>query len=147
MSDNWLSKEDNRNKRGYGRNASKKERGRENALKDLFGTDRARMEIEAKQRPAEHIGDVVMDAVKGFKVSKNIGFSVLLDEWEETVGNAVSSLSTPSAINGSELMIEVTHASAIFVFENQMKKEILEKIQQKTPQVKSIRFIPAGRKI
>jgi hypothetical protein len=146
MSSDWLSKDANRERYGKARRASWKEFQRETAMRDLFG-DMATLEIEAKQRPAQHISEVVMKAVKGFDVKQKVGLSVLLDEWPELVGDAIASTAKPAVIDGTQLRIEVNHASAMFVFEHQMKDEILAKVQTVCKNIKSIRFIPAGRKI
>ena len=142
----WGGQEDRRNS-GYYRGNSKKENSRARLIKDLYGSDRARLELEAHQRPEEHISESLAEILAQAKMDDRVQFSDLLDKWPELVGESVSTYCSPTAIKGKTLMIEVTHASAMHVLETYKKKEILKRVRSVCTDVLSIRFIPSGSKI
>ena len=142
----WGGQEDRRNSNYY-RGNSKKENNRARLLKDLYGPDMARLELEAHQRPEEHISEVLEEIMAQARMGDRIQFSDLLNKWEELVGESVSTYCKPSAIKGKTLMIEVTHASAMHVLETYKKDEILKRIRSVCKDVLSVRFIPSGSKI
>ena len=142
----WGGQEDRRNRSGY-RGNSKKENQRNKLLIEMYGHDRARLEMEAHQRPEQHISETLASIMKSVKLDDKIQFSDLLDQWEELVGTALSTLCRPHAIDNKTLMIEVDHASAMHVLETYKKKEILQRVKTVCRDVLSIRFVPSGSKI
>ena len=147
MADNfWGGQEDHRNKAKY-RGNSRKENQRKRLMEDLYGKDRARLEMEAHQRPDCHISGILEGIMKDVNVDDRAQFSDLLARWEELVGQAVSTLCRPTAINGPTLMIEVDHASAMHVLETYNKKDILARVTSVCADIKYIKFVPSGSKI
>ena len=142
----WGGQEDRRNS-NYFRGNSKKENQRARLLQDLYGKDRARLELEAHQRPEEHISECLEEILAQAKMDDRVQFSDLLDKWPDLVGESVSTYCSPTAIKGKTLMIEVTHASAMHVLETYKKKEILKRVRSVCKDVLSIKFIPSGSKI
>jgi hypothetical protein len=142
----WGGQEDRRNKPGY-RGNSRKENQRNNLLKDLYGKDRARLELESHQRPEEHIADVLGKILANSKMDKRLHFSDLLEKWEELVGESLATLCAPVAIDSRTLMIEVNHASAMHILETYKKQEILKRVRTVCKDVLSVKFVPSGRKI
>jgi hypothetical protein len=142
----WGGQEDHRNKSKY-RGNSRKENQRKRLMEDLYGKDRARLELEAHQRPDCHISEIVENIMKKVDVDDRAQFSDLLSRWEELVGKAVSTLCRPTAINGPTLMIEVDHASAMHVLETYNKKDILKRVKSVCNDIRYIKFVPSGSKI
>lgn len=144
--DYWGGQEDRRNSNGY-RGNSRKENTRARLMSDLYGKERAKLELEAHQRPEEHISETLAEILKHAKMDDRVQFSDLLEKWPELVGESVSTYCTPSAMKGKTLLIEVTHASAMHVLETYKKQEILNRVKSVCKDVLSIKFIPSGRKI
>ncbi|MCM8538942.1 MAG: DUF721 domain-containing protein [Lentisphaeraceae bacterium] len=142
----WGGQEERRNSNYY-RGNSKKENNRARLIKELYGPERARLELEAHQRPEEHISEVLEEIMAQARMGDRIQFSDLLSKWEELVGESVSTYCKPTAIKGKTLMIEVTHASAMHVLETYKKTEILKRVRTVCKDVLSVRFIPSGSKI
>jgi hypothetical protein len=142
----WGGQEEHRNKGNY-RGNSRKENLRIGLLKDLYGSDRARLEMESHQRPDSHISDTLKRIMDNAKIDDRAQFSDLLAKWEELVGVAVSTLCRPTAINGSTLMIEVDHSSAMHVLETYNKKDIQKRVTALCKDVRYIKFVPSGSKI
>ena len=142
----WGGQEDHRNKAKY-RGNSRNENQRKRLLEDLYGKDRARLELEVHQRPDAHISGILEGILKNTKMDNRGQFSNLIDRWEELVGVAVSTLCRPTAINGPTLMIEVDHSSAMHVLETYNKKDILARVKSVCKDIKFIKFVPSGSKI
>ena len=142
----WGGQEDHRNKSKY-RGNSRKENQRKRLFEDLYGKDRARLEMETHQRPDSHIADSLTKVMASTNVDDRAQFSDLLSRWEELVGTSVSTLCRPTAINGPALMIEVDHASAMHILETYNKKDILARVKSVCSDVRFIKFVPSGSKI
>lgn len=142
----WGGQEDRRNS-GFYRGNSKKENSRARLFNELYGPERARLEMEAHQRPEEHISASLAEILAQARMDDRVQFSDLLEKWPELVGESVSTYCSPTAIKGKTLLIEVTHASAMHVLETYKKSEILKRVRTVCTDVLSIRFIPSGSKI
>ena len=142
----WGGGEDRRNKPGY-RGYSRKEFKRALIFKDLYGPERARLEMESHQRPDEHISAVLGKILSNAKMDNRLDFSDLLEKWTSLVGESLATLCSPVAIDGKTLKIEVNHASAMHVLETYKKQEILKRVRTVCKDVLSVRFVPSGRKI
>ena len=142
----WGGQEDRRNKAHY-RGNSRKENQLRGLLQDLYGSNRARLELESHQRPDCHISEMIGSILKNAKIDDRAQFSDLLDRWEELVGVSVCTLCRPPAINGSTLMIEVDHSSAMHILETYNKKDILKRVKSICSDIRFIKFIPSGSKI
>ena len=140
--------EQNRDRRNKGRNRSRNEWEREKTLADLFGHDRARLELETMQRPHSHISESLGKIFKGFKLDEQSSISQLLEQWNDLVGVSVASYSRPISVKGRCLSIEVDNSAALYTLENFLKDEVLAKVKAVCPKdISSIRFVPAGRRI
>ena len=146
MENFWGGQEDHRNKAKY-RGNSRKENQRKRLMEDLYGKDRARLEMESHQRPDSHISNTLESILKNAKVDDRSQFNDILTRWEELVGVAVSTLCRPTAINNNTLMIEVDHSSAMHVLETYNKKDILKRVKAVCNDVRFVKFVPSGSKI
>ncbi|MCM8530116.1 MAG: hypothetical protein NE330_03060, partial [Lentisphaeraceae bacterium] len=63
MENFWGGQEDHRNKSKY-RGNSRKENQRKRLMEDLYGKDRARLEMESHQRPDCHISNTLQSIMK-----------------------------------------------------------------------------------
>lgn len=142
----WGGQEDRRNKPGY-RGNSRKENQRQNLLTELYGKDRARLELESQQRPETHIAETLSKILASSKMDNRLQFSDLLEKWEELVGESLATLCVPVAIDRKTLMIEVNHASAMHILETYKKPEILKRVRTVCKDILSIKFVPCGSKI
>ena len=142
----WGGQEDRRNRSGY-RGNSRKENERKRLIQDLYGKHMASLEMEAHQRPAAHISEMLGKIMADAKMDDRLQFADLLKQWEKLVGTALSTLCRPVAIDGKTLMIEVNHASAMHVLETYQKPQVLQKVKSVCNGISYIRFVPASGKI
>ena len=142
----WGGQEDRRNRSGY-RGNSRKENKRKQIITDLYGPERARLEMEAHQRPEEHIAESLKKILSMSKMDDRLQFSDLLDKWPELVGEALATLCTPTAIDNRTLLVSVTHASAMHILETYKKQEILKRVRETCKEINFIKFVPSNSKI
>ena len=70
----------------------------------------------------------------------------LSEEWKSIVGEQLAMFIAPVALQGKCLLIEVNHSAWMREMNGRTGEMLKEKIQKAFPDIKEIRFVPAGRR-
>lgn len=144
--DKWMSEEDNRRRMHFRRRASRRERLREQAMRDWFGAGRVTEEVLAHSKGARPIRDEIERWMK----SSGLQWQVLLDrlrnEWTEVAGADLARFTRPYAVQKNVLLVEVAHPTWLYVLEREHKPALVERVVDATDgQIDTVRLIPKGR--
>lgn len=143
----WLGRDDNRRRTHYGRRPSRRERSREELLKDWYGPDFASGEIEGRRPPARSIGRVLGEVLSSFGMAEMVRLDEIREQWPELVGEDVAKIARPSSLLEGELVVEVAHAAWLYVLEREHKPRLETAVRDATHnEIHTIRLVPAGRR-
>ena len=142
----WLDHCERRNYSGFGRFPSRRERARDDLMRDWYGDDMGREVIQSHRRPAQAIGDGIPQLMKELGRSVSLGLDTLQRRWSEIVGEDLGRRTRPVFLRDGILTVEVLQATWLYVLKTTGKKDMLEKISQgEDLEVKDIKFVPGGR--
>ncbi|MFW5996906.1 MAG: DUF721 domain-containing protein [Lentisphaeria bacterium] len=143
----WLDRKEHRNKSHKWRTASRRERQRENLLRDWYGEETARAMRLDRQRGTNRIGDTIDSVLQRMTPPNMFLMEQIRANWAEIVGEDNANNSSPLRLDGNRLEIEVTNPSWMYVLATMHAGKIREKIRRFTDgKVDAIRFVPAGRR-
>lgn len=142
----WGGCEDHRNSPGKRGNSFKESRRRQ-LLESFYGFEEAQLELEAHQRPSEHISSSLEKILKMVKLSEEFAFAELNERWHEIVGASMSTFCKASHVKDGVLYIAVSYSTAMHTLEKYHKQEILQRVKSICKNINQIRFIPSGSKI
>ncbi len=142
----WGGCEDRRNSPGKRGNSFKEERRRQ-LLENFYGEQEAQLELEAHQRPSEHISLSIEKILKSVKLDGEYEFTELVSRWKDIVGVTNYTFCQPSHVKDGVLSVVVNHSSAMYALEVYHKQEILKRTQAICSGINQIRFVPSGSKI
>lgn len=128
------------------RRPSYRERRREQAMMDWYGTTRGILEM-ARGRPVKMAGDVVDEVLEKMGRSSAALLASVAARWEETVGRDIARRSRPVAMTGNVLSVEVDNATWQFVLEREHRGRILQWLKENVSEdIDDVRFVPRGRR-
>lgn len=142
----WLDHRDRSGYTHFGRRPSYRERRREQAIKDWFGTDEARGFIRDHQKPPEHISEIMGDVLSSIGMRRQALLEELMDNWTDIVGADIARKSYPCRLMQSRLDIEVDNPSWLYILRTTHAATILQRVKEHAGDtITEIRFVPAGR--
>lgn len=143
----WLDRQEHRQKSHKWRTASRKERQRENLIRDWYGEDTARAIRMERQRSAKKAGDSIDQLLRRMTPPNMFLMEQLRQQWAEIVGEDNANNSIPIRLDGNRLEIEVTNPSWMYVLATMHAGNIREKVRSfSNKKITDIRFVPAGRR-
>ena len=126
--DEWLKREDSERKTGEWRMPSKREMSREELLGEWLGEERE-PSVLADLRPMKtDMEALVGEALASVGQEEMLMLTKLQDHWGEIVAEEVAKMSKPMSLFRGCLCVRVLNSSLLFVFERQLKGEIMEKV-------------------
>ena len=126
--DEWLKREDSERKTGEWRMPSKREMSREELLGAWLGEERE-PSVLADLRPMKtDMEALVGEALASVGQEEMLVLTKLQDHWGEIVKEDVAKMSKPLSLFRGCLRIRVLNSSLRFVFERELKGQILEKV-------------------
>lgn len=121
------------------------EYGREQAIRDFVGTDRAPAVLAALRPQPKTIAEIMPDVLKSHMVKKDDPMNTVRDNWLSLVGPDISAVAHPHILYNGVLTIAVTNSSWKFVLERQQKRSLLAKLQTiKSANITDLKFILCG---
>lgn len=143
----WLDHRDRQARTHFWRWPSRRERRREELLRDWFGPDLAGGEIQSRRRPATPLEQ----SVDALMCELGKGYQVLLeqirDHWPELAGADIARQARPLRVYQGCLEIEVVNSMWLYELQTRMKLPLTERLAEFTNRkVDSLRFVPAGRR-
>ena len=128
--DEWLKREDSEWKTGEGRMPSKREMSREELLGAWLGEERE-PSVLADLRPMKaDMESLVGEALASVGQEDMLILTKLQDHWGEIVKAEIAKMSKPLSLFRGTLRVRVLNSSLLFVFERQLKGEILKKVAE-----------------
>ena len=128
--DEWLKREDSERKTGEWRMPSKREMSREELLGAWLGEERE-SSVLADLRPMKaDMESLVGEALAGVGQEDMLILTKLQDHWGEIVKTEIAKMSKPLSLFRGTLRVRVLNSSLLFVFERQLKGEILKKVAE-----------------
>lgn len=141
----WMDAKDRAHLSHYGRHPSKRERAREQLMRQWYGPEAAAI-IGARRSPPRHIGQTVDQVVKELGMSRNVLLEALLLNWADVVGKDMASRTVPSEIQGKCLVIEVANAAWMYALRTMHKTMIAEKVKTfSQAKLTDVQFVPKGK--
>ena len=128
--DEWLKREDSERKTGEWRMPSKREMSREELLGAWLGEERE-PSVLADLRPMKtDMESLVGEALASVGQEDMLVLTKLQDHWGEIVKTDIAKMSKPLSLFRGTLRVRVLNSSLLFVFERQLKGEILKKVAE-----------------
>ena len=128
--DEWLKREDSEWKTGEWRMPSKREMSREELLGAWLGEERE-PSVLADLRPMKaDMESLVGEALASVGQEDMLILTKLQDHWGEIVKTEIAKMSKPLSLFRGTLRVRVLNSSLLFVFERQLKGEILKKVAE-----------------
>ncbi len=128
--DEWLKREDSERKTGEWRMPSKREMSREELLGAWLGEERE-PSVLADLRPMKaDMESLVGEALASVGQEDMLILTKLQDHWGEIVKAEIAKMSKPLSLFRGILRVRVLNSSLLFVFERQLKGEILKKVAE-----------------
>ena len=128
--DEWLKREDSERKTGEWRMPSKREMSREELLGAWLGEERE-PSVLADLRPMKaDMESLVGEALASVGQEDMLILTKLQDHWGEIVKADIAKMSKPLSLFRGTLRVRVLNSSLLFVFERQLKGEILKKVAE-----------------
>ena len=128
--DEWLKREDSERKTGEWRMPSKREMSREELLGAWLGEERE-SSVLADLRPMKaDMESLVGEALASVGQEDMLILTKLQDHWGEIVKAEIAKMSKPLSLFRGTLRVRVLNSSLLFVFERQLKGEILKKVAE-----------------
>ena len=128
--DEWLKREDSERKTGEWRMPSKREMSREELLGAWLGEERE-PSVLADLRPMKtDMESLVGEALASVGQEDMLILTKLQDHWGEIVKTDIAKMSKPLSLFRGTLRVRVLNSSLLFVFERQLKGEILKKVAE-----------------
>ena len=128
--DEWLKREDSERKTGEWRMPSKREMSREELLGAWLGEERE-PSVLADLRPMKaDMESLVGEALASVGQEDMLILTKLQDHWGEIVKAEIAKMSKPLSLFRGTLRVRVLNSSLLFVFERQLKGEILMKVAE-----------------
>ena len=128
--DEWLKREDSERKTGEWRMPSKREMSREELLGAWLGEERD-PSVLADLRPMKaDMESLVGEALASVGQEDMLILTKLQDHWGEIVKAEIAKMSKPLSLFRGTLRVRVLNSSLLFVFERQLKGEILKKVAE-----------------
>ena len=128
--DEWLKREDSGRKTGEWRMPSKREMSREELLGAWLGEERE-PSVLADLRPMKaDMESLVGEALASVGQEDMLILTKLQDHWGEIVKAEIAKMSKPLSLFRGTLRVRVLNSSLLFVFERQLKGEILKKVAE-----------------
>lgn len=128
--DEWLKREDSERKTGEWRMPSKREMSREELLGAWLGEERE-PSVLADLRPMKaDMESLVGEALASVGQEDMLILTKLQDHWGEIVKTEIAKMSKPLSLFRGTLRVRVLNSSLLFVFERQLKGEILKKVAE-----------------
>ena len=128
--DEWLKREDSERKTGEWRMPSKREMSREELLGAWLGEERE-PSVLADLRPMKaDMESLVGEALASVGQEDMLILTKLQDHWGEIVKAEIAKMSKPLSLFRGTLRGRVLNSSLLFVFERQLKGEILKKVAE-----------------
>ncbi len=128
--DEWLKREDSERKTGEWRMPSKREMSREELLGAWLGEERE-PSVLADLRPMKaDMESLVGEALASVGQEDMLVLTKLQDHWGEIVKAEIAKMSKPLSLFRGTLRVRVLNSSLLFVFERQLKGEILKKVAE-----------------
>ena len=128
--DEWLKREDSEWKTGERRMPSKREMSREELLGAWLGEERE-PSVLADLRPMKtDMESLVGEALASVGQEDMLVLTKLQDHWGEIVKTDIAKMSKPLSLFRGTLRVRVLNSSLLFVFERQLKGEILKKVAE-----------------
>ncbi len=128
--DEWLKREDSERKTGEWRMPSKREMSREELLGAWLGEERE-PSVLADLRPMKaDMEALVGEALASVGQEDMLILTKLQDHWGEIVKAEIAKMSKPLSLFRGTLRVRVLNSSLLFVFERQLKGEILKKVAE-----------------
>ena len=141
MLEGWTGPEDNRRKRGEQRKRSWLEQSRDGALKSWYGDESGELEAEIHQRGPSMLGAELGEFERLIARVAASPVTRLQQNWPAVVGEQIAKYSFPVHLERGELRIEVNSAAQKYVYEVQLKAQILAKVAAFEPGVRFLRFV------
>jgi hypothetical protein len=118
----------------------------EQLLRDWYGEELAKLEIESQQLPTKKLEVVLDNVLEYLDKEDNTLLRRIIDHWESMVGSEIKHNAMPRRIQNGTLFVEVTNAAWRFQLERNFKPEILALMQKFTnDRVKRVKFVPGGK--
>ena len=128
--DECLKREDSERKTGEWRMPSKREMSREELLGAWLGEERE-PSVLADLRPMKaDMESLVGEALASVGQEDMLILTKLQDHWGEIVKAEIAKMSKPLSLFRGTLRVRVLNSSLLFVFERQLKGEILKKVAE-----------------
>ena len=128
--DEWLKREDSERKTGEWRMQSTREMSREELLGAWLGEERE-PSVLADLRPMKaDMESLVGEALASVGQEDMLILTKLQDHWGEIVKAEIAKMSKPLSLFRGTLRVRVLNSSLLFVFERQLKGEILKKVAE-----------------
>ena len=128
--DECLTREDSERKTGEWRMPSKREMSREELLGAWLGEERE-PSVLADLRPMKaDMESLVGEALASVGQEDMLILTKLQDHWGEIVKAEIAKMSKPLSLFRGTLRVRVLNSSLLFVFERQLKGEILKKVAE-----------------
>ena len=128
--DEWLKREESEGKSGEWRMPSKREMSREELLGAWLGEERE-PSVLADLRPMKaDMESLVGEALASVGQEDMLILTKLQDHWGEIVKAEIAKMSKPLSLFRGTLRVRVLNSSLLFVFERQLKGEILKKVAE-----------------
>ena len=126
--DEWLKREDSERKVGEWRMPSKREMIREELLGAWLGEERE-PSVLADLRPMKtDMESLIGEALASVGQEEMLVLTKLQDHWTDIVEVEVAKMSKPLSLFRGCLRVRVLNSSLRFVFERELKEEIMEKV-------------------
>ena len=128
--DEWLKREDSERKTGEWRMPSKREMSREELLGAWLGEEREPSGLADLRPMKADMESLVGEALASVGQEDMLILTKLQDHWGEIVKAEIAKMSKPLSLFRGTLRVRVLNSSLLFVFERQLKGEILKKVAE-----------------
>lgn len=143
----WLDHRERRNRSGFGRYPSRRERARDELLRDWYGPDLGREVILSHRRPAQPVGDGIPELMKQLGRSLSLEMDTLQRKWSDVVGVDLAKRTRPVFLRDGVLTVEVLQATWLYVLKTTGKGNLLRCVSDFTEgKVLDVQFVPGGRR-
>ena len=126
--DEWLKREDSERKVGEWRMPSKREMSREELLGAWLGEEREPSILTDLRPMKTDMEALVGEALASVGQEEMLVLTKLQDHWTDIVEVEVAKMSKPLSLFRGCLRVRVLNSSLRFVFERELKEEIMEKV-------------------
>jgi hypothetical protein len=142
----WLDHQERRNYSGFGRFPSRRERARDEMIRDWYGENLGRGVIQDHRRPAQAIGEGIPQLMKELGRSVSLVLDTLQRRWPEIVGADMARRTWPIFLRDGILTVEVLQAPWLYMLKTSGKNDLLQKLSQVDEiTVTDVKFVPGGR--